>query len=119
MVHTICVYAYGITIRVWYIATIWVYTRMVGSYGLLYHGYTYCTYHTSLVYILRIHCYRCYLLPWLTLVKLSKGKHLHSIYMHTVHVTFGLRNEYGLEMVEVMNTSQAESKLCMAIIDIK
>ena len=42
-----------------------------------------------------------------------------SIYMHTVHVTFGLRNEYGFEMVEVMNTSQAESKLCMAIIDIK
>ena len=41
---------------------------------------------------------------------LSKGEHLHSIYMHTVHVTFGLQDEYGLEMVEVMNTSQAESQ---------
>ena len=30
--------------------------------------------------------------------------------MHTVHVTFGLRDEYGLEMVEVVNTSQAESQ---------
>ena len=105
MVHTICVYAYGtyhMGIRVLYN-----HTRKVGSYGVLYHGYTYCIYHTSLVYILRLHCYRCYLFP---LIKLSKGEHLHSFYMHTVHVTFGLRDEYGLEMVEVMNTSQAESQ---------
>ena len=27
-----------------------------------------------------------------------------------VHVTFGLQHEYGLEMVEVMNTSQAKSQ---------
>ena len=32
--------------------------------------------------------------------------------MHTVHVIFELRDKYGLEMVEVMNTiaSQAESQ---------